>query len=70
MVQLVPNVRKAWRWLSMQLLALAAIAEVAWATMPPDALAVIPPDWRGYISLGLVVAAMLGRVIDQGPAVK
>ena len=67
---LVSNWRKAWRWLSMQLLALAAVAQVAWETLPPDALAVIPPDWRGYITLGLVVAAMMGRVVDQGPAVK
>lgn len=70
MVKLVPNARKAWRWLSMQLLALAAVAQVAWETMPTDALAVIPPDWRGYITLGLVVAAMVGRVVDQGPSVK
>lgn len=67
---LVSNWRKAWRWLSMQLLALAAAAQLAWETLPPDALAVIPPDWRGYITLGLVLAAMLGRVVDQGPAVK
>lgn len=63
---LVPNARKAWRWLSMQFMALAAAAEVAWQTMPPDALAVIPADWRGYISLALVLAAMAGRLIDQG----
>ena len=67
---LVSNWRKAWRWLSMQLLALAAVAQVAWETLPPDAVAIIPPDWRGYITLGLVVAAMMGRVVDQGPAVK
>lgn len=63
---LVPNARKAWRWLSMQFMALAAAAEVAWQTMPPEALAVIPADWRGYISLALVLAAMAGRLIDQG----
>lgn len=63
---LVPNARKAWRWLSMQFMALAAAAEVAWQTMPPEALAVIPDDWRGYISLALVLAAMAGRLIDQG----
>lgn len=65
---LVPNARKAWRWLSMQFMALAAAAEVAWQTMPPEALAVIPADWRGYISLALVLAAMAGRLIDQGTA--
>lgn len=67
-MKLVPNARRAWRWFSMQMMALAASAQVAWEALPPDALAVIPADWRGYITLGLVVAAMLGRLVDQGTA--
>jgi hypothetical protein len=67
-VKLVPNARRAWKWFSMQMMALAATAQVAWESLPADALAVIPMDWRGYITLGLVVAAMLGRLIDQGTA--
>jgi hypothetical protein len=54
----------------MQLMALAAAAQVAWEALPPEALAIIPEQWRGYITLGLVVAAMIGRVIDQGTAEK
>jgi hypothetical protein len=67
-MKLVPNARRAWRWFSMQMMALAASAQVAWETLSPDALAVIPVDWRGYITLGLVVAAMIGRMVDQGTA--
>ena len=67
-MKLVPNVRRAWRWFSMQMMALAAAAQVAWETLPPDALAVIPVDARGYITLGFVMLAMFGRVIDQGTA--
>lgn len=67
-MKLVSNWRKAWRWASVQFMALAAAAQVAWETLPPEALAVIPVDWRGYITLGLVVAAMIGRVVDQGTA--
>lgn len=67
-MRLVPNARRAWRWFSMQLLALAAAAQVAWETLPPEALALIPVDVRGYITLGLVVAAMVGRLVDQGSA--
>lgn len=67
-MKLVPNWTSAWRWFSMNLMALAAAAQIAWETLPPDALAVIPADWRGYITLGLVVAAMIGRLIDQGTA--
>jgi hypothetical protein len=67
-MKLVPNARLAWRWFSMRLLALAATAQIAWETLPPEALAIIPVDWRGYITLGLVLLAMVGRLIDQGTA--
>ncbi len=67
-MKLVPNASKSWRWFSMQLLTLTAALQVVWETLPPDALAVIPVEWRGYITLGLILAAMVGRVIDQGTA--
>ena len=69
-MKLVPNAASAPRWLSMQILTIVAALQVAWETLPPDALAVIPVDWRGYITLGLVLAAMIGRLIDQGTATK
>lgn len=65
---LVPDWRQAWRWFSIQLLALTGALQVAWETLPADALSVIPQDWRGYITLGLILAAIIGRLIDQGTA--
>ena len=67
-MKLVPNAASAPRWFSMQLLTIIAALQVAWETLPPDALALIPEGWRGYITLGLVLLAMVGRVIDQGTA--
>jgi hypothetical protein len=67
-MKLVSNWRAAGRWMSMRLMALAAAAQVAWETLPAEALAIIPVDWRGYITLALVIAAMIGRLIDQGTA--
>ena len=67
-MKLVPNAASAPRWFSMRIMALIAALQVAWETLPPDALALIPADWRGYITIGLVVLAMIGRVIDQGTA--
>lgn len=64
-MRLVPDWKSAWRWLSVQFMTLAAAAEVAWRTLPPEALAVIPPDWQGYITLGLILAGLIGRMIDQ-----
>lgn len=67
-MKLVPNARRAWRWFSMQMVALIAAVQVAWETLPAEALAVIDPDWRGWITLGLAGLAMVGRLIDQGTA--
>jgi hypothetical protein len=67
-MKLVDNASSAPRWFSMQILAVVAALQVAWETLPPDALALIPADWQGYITLGLVLLAMIGRLIDQGTA--
>ena len=65
-MKFVSNAASAPRWLSMRILALVAALQVVWETMPPDALALIPAEWRGYITLVLVLAAMFGRLVDQG----
>jgi hypothetical protein len=63
-MKLIPNWTKAWRFLSMQAIALAAL----WETIPLEAKAVMAPDTQSWITLGLLVAAGLGRMIDQGSA--
>ena len=63
-MKLVPNWTKAWKWMSMQFIALAAI----WETIPLEAKAVLEPSTQSWITLGLLVAAGLGRMIDQGSA--
>lgn len=63
-MKIVSNWRSAWKWLSVQFLAL----QVAWQALPAEAVAVIPLAWQGYITLGLALAALLGRMIDQGTA--
>ena len=63
-MRLIPNWTKAWKFLSMQAIALAAI----WETIPLEAKAVLAPDTQSWITLGLLVAAGLGRMIDQGTA--
>ena len=63
-MKLVPNASKAWRWISMQMIALAAL----WETIPLEAKAVLEPSTQSWITLGLLVAAGVGRMIDQGTA--
>jgi len=64
-MRLVPNWRAAPKWLSMQLMAAAAV----WETIPDDVkMAVIDPVNQGKVTFWLIVAAAIGRVIDQGTA--
>ena len=63
-MRLVPNAGKAWKWLSMQFIAFAAL----WETIPLEAKAVLDPSTQSWITLGLLVGAGLGRMIAQGTA--
>lgn len=63
-MKLVPNWTKAWKWFSVQAIAFAAL----WETIPLEAKAVLEPSTQSWITLGLLVAAGLGRMIDQGSA--
>jgi hypothetical protein len=63
-MKLVPNWQKSWKWLSVQLIAVAAL----WESIPLEAKAVLDPSTQSWITLGLLVAAGIGRMIDQGTA--
>ena len=63
-MKLVPNASKAWKWLSVQMIALAAL----WESIPLEAKAVLDPSTQSWITLGLLLAAGIGRMIDQGTA--
>jgi hypothetical protein len=64
-MKFVEDIRNAAKWWSLRFLTLAATVQAAWETMPPEALAVVPQDWRGPIVLGLIVLAGVARVIKQ-----
>ena len=63
-MKLVSNWKSAWRWMSVQFIALAAL----WESIPIEAKAVLDPSTQSSITLALLVAAGLGRMIDQGTA--
>lgn len=64
-MKIAPDAKNAWRWFSVQALTVIVALQLAWEALPADALAIIPADWRGYITLGLAVLAIIGRLIDQ-----
>lgn len=63
-MKLVPNWKAAPKWLSVQMIALATL----WETIPLEAKAVLEPSAQSWITLGLLLAAGIGRMIDQGSA--
>jgi hypothetical protein len=63
-MKLVPHWKSAWKWFSVQAIALAAL----WETIPLEAKAVLDPSTQSWITLGLLVVAGLGRMVDQGTA--
>ncbi len=67
-MKLVDDASRAWRWFSVQIAALLAVLPLAWAELPGDVKAYLPPEWRPWIVTGLAVGIIAGRLIKQGPA--
>lgn len=62
----VPRVKEAWKWLSVQVLALLALLPLAWEQLPPETHALIPEPWRPWIVTVLALIGIGGRLIKQG----
>ena len=64
-MRLVPDWRSAWRWFSVQSLAIIALIPVVWPALPPEAHEWVPQTWRPWIVFALAVGGIVGRLIDQ-----
>lgn len=66
-MKLVENVKEAWRWFSIQAMALATAIQATWAMLDADMRAVVPyndvvvPALTGL----LLVFGIVGRVVKQ-----
>ena len=67
--KLIPNWRKAWRMLSVQIPALNAALLATWASLPDRFQDAYPVPWLMGTVLALIVMGVVGRLIDQ-PKVK
>lgn len=67
-MKLVKNAKKAWKWWSVQALAISGALPVVWVTLPPDLKAGVPDTLIPYIAAGVAIAGIFGRVVDQGSA--
>lgn len=64
-MKLIPNWRDAWRWFSVQALAILAAEPLVWAQLPADVKAMLPPDWRTIFFVTIAFGGILGRLVDQ-----
>lgn len=64
-MKLIDNVNKAWRMVSVQAMVAAGAVQLAWESLPPSLLASVPPDVVKYVTLGLLVLGIVGRLVKQ-----
>ena len=66
-MKMVKDAKSAWRWFSVQALALSAALPMIWAQLPPETRMLIPPKWLPWIITVVALAGIVGRLIEQGP---
>lgn len=62
---LIENWKKAWKWFSVQVLALAGALSVSWPLIPDEIRAQVPVNITTIIAV-LCVLGIILRVINQG----
>lgn len=66
-MKLVPDWRQAWRWFSVWAMTLAIAVQATWELAPLDLKQKIPPDWMPYVTIGVLIAGIIGRLVSQSP---
>lgn len=64
-MKLIANWRKAYKMLSVQAMALATAIQGTWAVLPDDMKTTIPPQAVQWITMGLLVFGIFGRLVAQ-----
>lgn len=62
---LVENAKESWKWFSMQAMTGAGALQGAWVAIPQDLRDNVPQNLVHYITLGLVILGVAGRLIKQ-----
>lgn len=63
--KLIPDWKRAWRFFSMQAMAIATALQGAWVFLPDDLRTNIPTLWVASISIAILLLGILGRLLDQ-----
>lgn len=66
---LIPEWRRAWKWFSVQIVALIAAAQGLLALVPTLKDYIHPTIWH-WLMAGLAILAIIGRIVNQTPKEK
>lgn len=64
-MQLIENASKAWRMFSVQAMSLALVVQMVWVELPADLRGSLDSTTVRYITIGLLIAGVLGRLVKQ-----
>ena len=64
-MKLVDDAKQAWRWFSVQAMTMAAAIQGAWVFVPDDMRSTLPPGAVQWLTIGLLVMGVAGRLVDQ-----
>jgi hypothetical protein len=65
-MRLISDWRGAWRWFSVQALALQGVIGASWLVVPDDMRAAVPAEWLAVAAVVLTIIGIVGRLVDQG----
>ena len=65
-MKLVPEVKQAYRWLSVQSMAIGLAIQGAWEFLPPDLKAGFSDKHVRWTAMVLLVIDIFGRLVKQG----
>jgi len=64
-MRLVEEWRSAWRWFSLQAMALTAAIQAAWSALPDDLKQHVPAGIVTAVSIALLLLGIGGRLVKQ-----
>ena len=64
-MELIENWKKAYRMLSVQAMGAATAIQGTWVVIPEDMKVSIPPNAVYWLTIGLLVFGIFGRLVAQ-----
>jgi len=65
-MKLIDDAGRAWRFFSVQAMAVAGALQGAWLAMPPGLQQRVPAEWVDALTMAILALGIAGRLVDQG----